>query len=90
MAQAIIDAVPCPNPHPNGRPSAVVRAGLLLFAAGVVFIAIDVLPFFDEVHNRPLWLNLACLAAPLGFAIAIWSAIKDGRASQRRALDELR
>jgi uncharacterized membrane protein YhdT len=71
---------------PASRP---VRVGLALFAAGLVFIAIDVLPFFGGRDNTPLWLNLACLLAPLGFAVAIGSAVRAGRAQQRAALAEL-
>jgi uncharacterized membrane protein YhdT len=67
----------------------MVRVGLVLFVVGLVFIAVDVLPFFVGDHNSPLWLNLACLAAPIGFAIAIWSALSRGRAAQREALREL-
>jgi peptidoglycan/LPS O-acetylase OafA/YrhL len=66
-----------------------VRVGLALFAAGLLFIAIDVVPFFFDDHNRPLWLNLACLLAPIGFAIAIGAALRAGRAEQRAALREV-
>jgi uncharacterized membrane protein YhdT len=62
-----------------------IRAGLALFAIGLVFVAVDVLPFFDGVHNRPLWLNLACLLAPLGLAIAVGSGIHAGWAEQHAA-----
>jgi peptidoglycan/LPS O-acetylase OafA/YrhL len=68
----------------TSRPQSV-RIGLVLFVLGLVFIAIDVLPFFFDDHNTPLWLNLACLLAPLGFGIAIWSGIAAGRAEQRAA-----
>jgi uncharacterized membrane protein YhdT len=44
-----------------------------------------VLPFFLGDGDRPLWMNLACLAAPLGFAIAVGAAIRSGRSEQRRA-----
>jgi peptidoglycan/LPS O-acetylase OafA/YrhL len=67
----------------------LVHIGLALFAIGLVFIAIDVLPFFLGDHNSPLWLNLACLAAPAGFAIAIATALHDGRDAQRQALREI-
>ncbi len=40
------------------RPTAV-RVGLVLFALGLVSIAVDVIPFFFHAHDRPLWLNLA-------------------------------
>lgn len=67
--------------------SRAIRAGLVVFAIGVVFVLIDVTPFFFGDHDRPLWLNLACLAAPLGFAIALGAAIRSGRADQRRAVN---
>ena len=65
-----------------------VRVGLVMFVAGCGFIVADVVPYFVDSHNRPLWLNLACLLAPLGFAVAIGSAIRRGRAEQRAALSE--
>ncbi|WP_375480771.1 hypothetical protein [uncultured Jatrophihabitans sp.] len=61
------------------------RAGVALFVVGLAFIAIDVLPFFAGDHNTSLWLNLACLLAPLGFAITVWSGVRGGRADQRAA-----
>jgi peptidoglycan/LPS O-acetylase OafA/YrhL len=65
--------------------SPVIRAGLALFVLGLVFIAIDVVPFFFHDHNTPLWLNLACLLAPAGFAIAVGSGLRDGRREARAA-----
>ncbi|HEX2902476.1 MAG TPA: hypothetical protein VHO01_03395 [Jatrophihabitans sp.] len=75
-------------PAPRHRPRAVT-VGLALFAVGLVFLLITVLPFFFGDHNRPLWLNLACLLAPLGFIIAITSVVRSGRAQQRAALAEV-
>jgi uncharacterized membrane protein YhdT len=69
--------------------SRTVRAGVLLFVLGLGFIAVDVLPFFAGDEDRPLWLNLACLLAPLGFAVVFWSAYRRGRDEQRAALREL-
>ena len=66
-----------------------VRVGFVLFALGLLAIAVDVLPFFADRHDRPLWLNLACLLAPLGFAVAVGSALRAGRAEQRAVLREL-
>jgi hypothetical protein len=63
-----------------------VRIGLVLFALGLAAIAVDVLPFFADDRDRPLWLNLTCLLAPLGFALAVGSALRAGRAEQRAAL----
>ncbi len=75
-----------PLPVPEDR---TVRFGLVIFAIGVIFIFVDVVPFFFAVHNRPLWLNLACLLAPAGFAVAMGAGIRRGRADQRAAAAEL-
>lgn len=67
----------------------MLRLGVGAFALGLVAIAIDVLPFFLGEANTPLWLNLACLLAPAGFALAIWSGLKAGRDEQRAAARSL-
>lgn len=69
--------------------SRVVRAGLALFAVGLAFVAADIGLFWADDHNTPLWLNLACLAAPIGFLIAVWMGLRRGRDEQRAALREL-
>lgn len=66
-----------------------VRVGVALFAVGLIFVAIDVIPYFSGAHDRPLWLNLACLLAPVGFVVAVYPPLRRGRADQRRALREL-
>jgi len=66
-----------------------VGVGLALFVVGLAFIAVDVAPFFDGVHNSPLWMNLACLLAPIGFVLALWSGLRSGRNAQRQALRDL-
>lgn len=62
-----------------------VQVGLVLCALGIVFVLIDVLPFFAGAHDRPLWLNLACLLLPLGLVVAVWSALAAGRREQQAA-----
>jgi hypothetical protein len=69
--------------------SRTVRIGLGLFVLGVLAIVVDVVPFFADHHDNPLWLNLACMLAPVGFAVAVGSALRSGRAEQRHALDAL-
>jgi hypothetical protein len=66
--------------------SRAVRLGLVLFVLGLVFIAVDICLFWANDHNTPLWLNLLCLAAPAGFAIAVWTGLRAGREEQRAAL----
>lgn len=63
-----------------------VQVGLGLCVLGVLFILVDVLPFFAGAHDRPLWLNLACLLLPLGLVVAVWSALRQGRREQKDAL----
>jgi uncharacterized membrane protein YhdT len=66
-----------------------VLIGSALFVLGVGFIAADVVPVFFARHDRPLWLNLACLLAPVGFALALWSGLRTGRQQQRSAVREV-
>jgi uncharacterized membrane protein YhdT len=68
----------------------LLRLGIGLFAVGVLFILLTVVPLFFGAHNRALWLNLGCLLAPLGFLVIVVSAVRAGRAEQRRALAAVR
>lgn len=74
-------------PTATSRPMSV-RIGFALFAIGLVFLVVTVLPFFAGDHNRSLWLNLGCLGVPIGFVIAITGAVRAGRAEQRAAATE--
>jgi len=71
-------------PAARARPRSV-PAGFALFAVGLLFVLATVLPFFFGAEDRPLWLNLGCLLAPVGLAIAIAGAVRAGRADQRAA-----
>ena len=65
------------------RPRRGVQVGIGLCALGVLFVLVDVIPFFFGADDRPLWLNLACLLLPLGLVVAVWSALADGRREQK-------
>jgi len=69
-------------PAARGRPR-TVPAGFALFVVGLLFVLATVLPFFFGADDRPLWLNLGCLLAPIGLAIALTGAVRAGRADQR-------
>ena len=71
-------------PAASRRPGAV-HLGFALFALGLVFVAVTVLPFFFGAHDRPLWLNAGCLLAPAGLVLAVTGAVRAGRADQRAA-----
>ncbi len=66
-----------------------VRTGLALFAVGMVFIVVDLVAFAAGARDLPLWLNLACLLAPIGMVVAVGAALRRGREEQRQALRRL-
>ena len=78
-----------PKAEATQQRSEILRAGVLLFVLGIVATTIDVVPFFFGAHDRPLWLNLACLAAPAGLIIAVVAAWRQGRADGRSAARQL-
>jgi uncharacterized membrane protein YhdT len=71
----------------------VHRRLLLLGAAGFVlgvgFVLADLIAFAAGTHDTPLWLNLGCLLAPVGFAVVLWQGLRSGRAEQRTAWHSL-
>ena len=73
---------------PGGSRS--TTAGFVLFGLGVLFVLATVLPYFLGSDNRPLWLNLGCLLAPIGLAVAVTGAVRAGRAEQRSMLTDRR
>ena len=62
----------------------LIRWGLILFAVGLVVIAVTFAGYAAGDDNRPLAQNLACLLAPLGFGMALVGLIRNGRADARR------
>ena len=63
----------------------LVRWGIVTFALGLVAIAVTFAAYAGGAHNRPVWQNLLCMLAPLGFGLAVWGLVRDGRAEARRA-----
>lgn len=72
-------------PAASSRPTSV-RVGFTLFLLGLVFLAVTVVPFFFGDHNRPVWLNVGCMLAPIGFVVAVYGVVRAGRADQRAAV----
>ncbi len=64
----------------------LIRVGLVLFAVGVLAIVVTFAGYVDGVDNRPVWQNLICMLAPLGFGLAVWGLVRAGRSTQREAL----
>ncbi|MDQ1730846.1 MAG: hypothetical protein QOK10_1005 [Pseudonocardiales bacterium] len=73
----------------TGRRPLSLRIGFALFLLGLGCLIATVLPFFWGEGNRPLWLNLGCMLAPLGFVIAVTAVLRAGRADQRAALSRV-
>lgn len=63
-------------------PLAVVLFALGLLAVGAVFVL-----FATGHQNLPVWLNLACTLAPIGLAVGVAGAVRDGRAATRARRD---
>lgn len=76
-------------PVPLQNQPTAVRTGIWLFVLGLAFVAADIIWWWAGGENSPLWLNLLCLLAPIGFAIATWSGVRAGRSEQRAALRAL-
>ncbi|MGI8881897.1 MAG: hypothetical protein ACR2KJ_15600 [Jatrophihabitans sp.] len=67
----------------------LLRWGVALFAVGLVTIVITLIQFGLGDHNRPLAQNLLCVLAPVGLALAVYAAVRDGRQAQRDAAREI-
>ncbi|HEY2041857.1 MAG TPA: hypothetical protein VGH11_04205 [Jatrophihabitans sp.] len=78
-----------PDRRGSARRPRTVWTGFVLFGIGLVFLVVTVLPFFWGDHNRPVWLNVGCMLAPIGFVIAVLGSVRAGRADQRAAAARL-
>ena len=63
---------------PGGAP-VLVRAGVVLFALGLVAVAVVFALFAAGAHDLPLWLNLAAMLAPVGFGLALVGLFRQAR-----------
>ncbi|HEY9472940.1 MAG TPA: hypothetical protein VIS06_03705 [Mycobacteriales bacterium] len=69
------------------RPGALlVHTGIGLFLTGLLVVLVTVVPFLFGAHERPLWLDLACLSAPVGLALALTGLARGARDARRHAV----
>lgn len=68
---------------PGGAPL-LVRAGVVLFALGLIAVIVIFALFAGGAHDLPLWLNLAAMLAPVGFGLALVGLFHQARSNGRR------
>lgn len=68
---------------PRGAPL-LVRAGVVVFALGLVAVVVVFTLFATGAHDLPVWLNLAAMMAPVGFGLALLGLFRQARRSSRR------
>ncbi len=66
-------------------PAGFIRWGAALFTLGVAAIVVTFVAYAAGAHDRPVWQNLMCMLAPLGFALAVWGLVRAGRDEARSA-----
>jgi integral membrane protein len=72
------------NVHIADRPNGtLIRAGLVVFAIGLIAIVVTFIDFAIGDDNRPLWQNLLCVLAPIGFGLAVAGLVRNARAENR-------
>ncbi len=52
---------------------------MILFAVGLVAIALDLVLFASGSRNLPLWINLGAMLAPVGLGLALISVYRENR-----------
>lgn len=59
------------------------HVGAVAFVVGLTAIIALVIPFFLGESDRPLWLNLIALGAPLGLALVLGGVVRRSHLVQR-------
>ncbi|MTD16988.1 hypothetical protein GIS00_23925 [Nakamurella sp. YIM 132087] len=69
----------------NRRKAApLAKAGMILFALGVVAIFADMILFAAGSRDLPLWLNLGAMLAPVGLGLGLLGVVLEARKGSRR------
>lgn len=61
----------------------LVRAGAVLFAAGVVGVLVVLVPFLLGRDDAPLWTTLVASLLPVGLGLALLGLLRGARARRR-------
>lgn len=65
------------------KASALMKTSMVLFAIGLVAITADLVLFASGMTELPLWLNLLCLLAPVGFGLGLLGVFLENRNRKR-------
>jgi uncharacterized membrane protein YhdT len=69
----------------NRRQAApLAKIGMIIFGLGLLAIAADVVLFASGRHDLPLWINLACMLAPVGFGLGLIGVFTESRRASVR------
>lgn len=68
------------DPEPG---AGLVRAGVVLFAGGVIAVCLAVLPHPLSQQERPLALDLLAFLTAAGLGLALLGLLREARAEQR-------
>ena len=71
------------SPRSKGRRKAapLAKIGMILFAIGLLAVAVDFVLFASGSHDLPLWLNLTAMLAPVGLGLGLIGVVLENRAS---------
>lgn len=56
-----------------------MKTSMILFAVGLVAITVYLALFASGIEELPLWLNLLCLLAPVGFGLGLLGVFLENR-----------
>lgn len=59
--------------------SSLMKISMVLFAIGLLAITADLVLFASGMTELPLWLNLLCLLAPVGFGLGLVGVFLENR-----------
>lgn len=69
-----------PSSQPGDR---LVRAGVVVFVAGVVGVLLAVVPFFLGRDDAPSWTALLASLMPVGLGLALLGLLRGARSRRR-------
>jgi hypothetical protein len=81
---AVSTPIPGTQSRWRSRPSAapLTKAGMSLFAVGLIAIFVDLALFASGRENLPVWLNLICMLAPVGLGVGLIGVVNEAKSAR--------